>query len=187
MWWSVWRRNIAEMRCAACGCGGSRSGCRSKATGPGMLWGRPPKAERVKVRPVRTGESALAETMRPPFSFRSCRKENGPRPVQKKRTLRRVGPRKRAPPAAGGGRYALPRGSQGRKRVSLGVYQARGSPGYRPLLFPLALPWRLTWADEGVGPYGMALVGADAHIRPLPAHINRQGSEQAGPEEQAFQ
>ena len=25
----------------------------------------------------------------PPFSFRSCRKENGPRPVQKKRTLRR--------------------------------------------------------------------------------------------------
>ena len=37
---------------------------------------------------------------------------------------------------------ALPRGSQGRKRVSLGGYQARGNPGYIFLLFPLALPWQ---------------------------------------------
>ena len=55
------------------------------------------------------GNAALAEAMRPPFSFRSCRKENGPRPVQKKRTLRRVGPRRRVPPAAGGGWLAVSR------------------------------------------------------------------------------
>ena len=35
----------------------------------------------------RPGSARLLAAMRPPFSFRSCRKENGPRPVQKKRTL----------------------------------------------------------------------------------------------------
>ena len=35
----------------------------------------------------------------------------------------------------------------------LGNPLARGGPGYPLLLFPLALPWRLTRADEGVGPY----------------------------------
>ena len=44
--------------------------------------------------------------------------------------FRRVSPRQRGPPAAGEGRLVVPRGSQGRKRVSLGVIQARGSPGY---------------------------------------------------------
>ena len=39
------------------------------------------------------------------------------------------------PPAAGGGRLALPHGNQGRKRAALGVIQARGSRGYSPLLF----------------------------------------------------
>ena len=57
--------------------------------------------------------------MHPPFSFRSCRKENGPCTVQKKRTLRRVGLRQRRPPAAGGRRLAVPRGGQRRKRAAL--------------------------------------------------------------------
>ena len=46
--------------------------------------------------------------MHPPFSFRSCRKENGPWTVQKKRTLRRVGPRRRGLSSAGGRRLDLP-------------------------------------------------------------------------------
>ena len=58
----------------------------------------------------------------------SCRKENGPRPVQKKRTLRRVGLRKRIPPAAGGGWLALPRGSRHETRCSWGIL----APGEGP-------------------------------------------------------
>ena len=88
------------------------------------------------------GSAAITGGFHPPFSFCQEQKENGPWTVQEKKSLRRVGPRKRVPPAAGGGRLALPRGSQGRKRVSLGVDQARGSPGYIFFLFPLALPWR---------------------------------------------
>ena len=53
----------------------------------------------------------------------------------KRKNVRRVGPHKCGPPAAGGGRLALPRGNQGRKRATLGVIQARGSPGYLPLRF----------------------------------------------------
>ena len=53
----------------------------------------------------------------------------------KRKNVRRVGLRQRRPPAAGGGRLALPRGSQGRKRTALGVIQARGSSGYLPLRF----------------------------------------------------
>ncbi len=57
----------------------------------------------------------------------------------KRKNVRRVGPHICGPPAAGGGRLALPRGSQGRKRAALGVIQARGSSGYLPLRFPLPL------------------------------------------------
>ena len=70
--------------------------------------------------------------MHPPFSFRSCRKENGPCTVQKKRTLRRVGLRRRRPPAAGGRWLALPCGSQGRKRPALGETSSPGK--YRDTL-----------------------------------------------------
>ena len=70
--------------------------------------------------------------MHPPFSFRSCRKENGPCTVQKKRTLRRVGLRRRRPPAAGGGWLALPCRSQGRKRPALGETSSPGK--YRDTL-----------------------------------------------------
>ena len=70
--------------------------------------------------------------MRPPFSFRSCRKENGPCTVQKKRTLRRVGLRRRRPPAAGGGWLAVPCSSQGRKRPALGETSSPGK--YRDTL-----------------------------------------------------
>ena len=70
--------------------------------------------------------------MHPPFSFRSCRKENGPCTVQKKRTLRRVGLRRRRPPAAGGGWLAVPCSSQGRKRPALGETSSPGK--YRDTL-----------------------------------------------------
>ena len=53
----------------------------------------------------------------------------------KRKNVRRVGPHVCGPPAAGGGRLALPHGNQGRKRAALGVIQARGSRGYSPLLF----------------------------------------------------
>ena len=90
------------------------------------------------MRPFGRGESALAEAMRPPFSFRSCRKENGPCTVQKKRTLRRVGPHICVPPAAGGGRLALPCRSQGRKRPALGETFGPGKLGIPSASLPAA-------------------------------------------------
>ena len=95
----------------------------------------------------------MAGSFHPPFSFRSCRKENGPWTVQKKRTLRRVGPRKRVPPAAGEGKLALSCSSFDKTRSSWGIL----GPGEGPdtllssfrwrcpgilLGFPLALLWR---------------------------------------------
>ena len=80
------------------------------------------------VRSIERGDAGLLAAMRPPFSFRSCRKENGPRPVQKKRTPRRVGLRKRIPPAAGGGWLASPRGRQHQTRCpgeSFGLGKSR--------------------------------------------------------------
>ena len=76
--------------------------------------------------------------MHPPFSFRSCRKENGPCTVQKKRTLRRVGLRKRRPPAAGGRRLAVPRGGQRRKRAALGETSSPGQSGIPSATLPAA-------------------------------------------------
>ena len=69
-----------------------------------------------------------------PIFFLKHQKENG-RTRSKEKMFRRVGPHTCGPPAAGGGRLALPRGNQGRKRAALGVIQARGSPGYLPLRF----------------------------------------------------
>ena len=120
--------------------GGGNAGHRTAATGGlaparGLLpQGCAPHWRRHKVRstPFPPAAKTTFTPFAPPFPTRpaslgsrrdpvlSCRKENGPWTVQKKRTLRRVGPRKRIPPAAGGGRLALPRGSQGRKRVPLG-------------------------------------------------------------------
>ena len=120
--------------------------------------------------------------------FRSCQKRNGPCTVQREKTLRRVGLRKRSPPAAGGGWLAVPCGSQRRKRV-----WARGSLGYTLRRFSLPLAWWLMGllqrADEDIGPYGNAeshspAVGADAHIRPLvqtptTARVARSEAERA--------
>ena len=64
--------------------------------------------------------------MHPPFLFWSCQKRNGPCTVQREKTLRRVGLRRRSPPAAGGGWLALPCGSQGRKRPALGETSSPG-------------------------------------------------------------
>ena len=122
--------------------------------------------------------------------FRSCQKRNGPCTVQREKTLRRVGLRKRSPPAAGGGWLAVPCGSQRRKRVAL---WARGSLGYTLRRFSLPLAWWLMGllqrADEDIGPYGNAeshspAVGADAHIRPLvqtptTARVARSEAERA--------
>ena len=93
-----------------------------------------PGRGRAGVRPIGRGiqPGCRLVPMHPPFSFRSCRKENGPCTVQKKRTLRRVGLRQRRPPAAGGGWSAVPRGSQGRKRAALGVTVGTGRSGIHP-------------------------------------------------------
>ena len=100
----------------------------------------------------------MAGSFHPPFSFRSCRKENGPWTVQKKRTLRRVGPHGCGPPAAGGGWLAVPCGSQGRKRAALGVTFGPGRSGIHPApLFAAAgrsAQEPVQRADEGFGPYG---------------------------------
>ena len=67
-------------------------------------------------------------------SKRKCAVHGG-----KEKMFRRVGPQVCGPPAAGGGKLVLPRGSQGRKRATLGVIRARGSPGYRQRRFSLPL------------------------------------------------
>ena len=129
--------------------------------------------------------------MRPHSLFETSKRECAA-PGGREKMFRRVGPRQRGPPAAGGRRLAFPRGSQGRKRAALGVIQAWGSRGYSPLLFypqgvrrirkaaepqTAAQPLPLTFsrgarADTQVGPYKtMAVscspVGADLRVRPL--------------------
>ena len=69
-----------------------------------------------------------------PIFFLKHQKENG-RTRSKEKMFRRVGPHTCGPPAAGGGRLAVPRGNQGRKRAALGVIQAWGSLGYRQRRF----------------------------------------------------
>ena len=72
--------------------------------------------------PLDAGMAAMlmAGQKHPPFLFWSCQKRNGPCTVQREKTLRRVGLRRRRPPAAGGGWLAVPCGGQGRKRPALG-------------------------------------------------------------------
>ena len=99
-----------------------------------------PGQGRAGVRPIGRGiqPGCRLVPMHPPFSFRSCRKENGPCTVQKKRTLRRVGQRTRRPPAAGGGWLAVPRGGQGRKRAALGETSSPGQSGIPSATLPAA-------------------------------------------------
>ena len=103
------------------------------------------------------GNAALAEAMRPPFSFRSCRKENGPRPVQKKRTLRRVGPRRRVPPAAGGGWLAVSRGNRHETRRPCGCCL----PGEGPDTGSSSFRWRWPGGCWALCRQGNKRAGAD--------------------------
>ena len=132
---------------------------------------------------------------------RSCRKENGPRPVQKKKTLRRVGLRKRIPPCRRRGMVGLSLWQPSSNAMPLRNPLARGGPGYPLLLFPLALPRHFARLPVGAGravdagrrgrrplqdgmrggpvypPLCRATiipVGADAHIRPFPGPIHHQ-------------
>ena len=83
--------------------------------------------------------------------FGLAQKENAPRPVEEKKALRRVGLRQRRPPAAGGGRLALPCRSQGRKRPALGETFGPGRSGIHPAsLFAAAgrlLMRAVAWAN----------------------------------------
>ena len=62
----------------------------------------------------------------------------------KRKNVRRVGLRRRRPPAAGGGRLALPCRSQGRKRPALGETFGPGRSGIHPAsLFAAAGRWSM--------------------------------------------
>ena len=69
----------------------------------------------------------------------------------KRKNVRRVGLRRRRPPAAGGGRLAIPCGSQGRKRPTLGETFGPGRSGIHPAsLFAAAGRWLMraaAWAN----------------------------------------
>ena len=80
----------------------------------------------------------MAGQKHPPFLFWSCQKRNGPCTVQREKTLRRVGLRRRRPPAAGGGWLALPCRSQGRKRPTLGETSSPGQSGIPSATLPAA-------------------------------------------------
>ena len=117
----------------------------------------------------------MAGPFHPPFSFCTAAKRERAVDGPREKTPRRVGLRRRRPPAAGGGRLAVPCGSQGRKRPALGETVGPGRSGIHPAsLFAAANRWLmglLQRADEGIGPYGDAeihrpVVGADALVRP---------------------
>ena len=62
----------------------------------------------------------------------------------KRKNVRRVGLRRRRPPAAGGGWLAVPCGSQGRKRPALGEAFGPGKSGIHPApLFAAAGRWSM--------------------------------------------
>ena len=66
-------------------------------------------------------------------------------PGGKEKMFRRVGLRRRRPPAAGGGRLAVPRGSQGRKRAALGETFGPGKSGiHSALIFAAADRWLMS-------------------------------------------
>ena len=72
----------------------------------------------------------------------------------KRKNVRRVGLRQRRPPAAGGGRLAVPCGSQGRKRAVLGESFGPGKLGIHPAsLFAAAGGWSMkvaAWVNATV-------------------------------------
>ena len=83
----------------------------------------------------------MAGHFHPPFSFCTAAKRERAVDGPREKTPRRVGLRKRSPPAAGGGWLAVPRGSQRRKRAALGVTFGLGRSGIHPApLFAAAGP-----------------------------------------------
>ena len=68
--------------------GADRGGPKREEYDPEGAGGGPAcVGQQEKIPGLSEDSAVLTAAMRPPFSFRSCRKENGPRPVQKKRTL----------------------------------------------------------------------------------------------------
>ena len=140
--------------------------------------------------------------MHPPFSFRSCRKENGPCTVQKKRTLFVALRHVRASALYEGRREMVPAGLRGPtdgrggvRRVLDGGFPRRrcGSQrgarthltsfSFRAFRFATRSPGGrgglYQRADEGVRPYTTAFripVGADALIGPLHQFPRRTAS-----------
>ena len=119
------------------------------------MWGRQDPARRwlLPQEAVSTGDA-------PPILFLAAPKRECAAPGGREKALRRVGLRKRRPPAAGGGRLALLRGSHGRKRVTLGETFGPGKSGIHPApLFAAAgclVRELVKRTDVGIGPYGDA-------------------------------
>ena len=90
----------------------------------------------------------------PPILFLEAPKRECAAPGGREKTLRRVGLRQRRPPAAGGGRLAVPCGSQGRKRAVLGESFGPGKLGIHPAsLFAAAGEWSMkvaAWVNATV-------------------------------------
>ena len=82
----------------------------------------------------RPGDSAMgmAGPFHPPFSFCTAAKRERAVDGPREKTPRRVGLRRRRPPAAGGGWLAVPCRSQGRKRPALGETSGPGKSGIHP-------------------------------------------------------
>ena len=80
----------------------------------------------------------MAGPFHPPFSFCTAAKRERAVDGPREKTLRRVGLRRRRPPAAGGGRLAIPCGSQGRKRPALGETSSPGKFGIPSASLPAA-------------------------------------------------
>ena len=90
----------------------------------------------------------------PPILFLEAPKRECAAPGGREKALRRVGLRQRRPPAAGGGRLAVPCGSQGRKRAVLGESFGPGKLGIHPAsLFAAAGGWSMkvaAWVNATV-------------------------------------
>ena len=88
----------------------------------------------------RPGDSAMgmAGPFHPPFSFCTAAKRERAVDGPREKTPRRVGLRRRRPPAAGGGWLAVPCRSQGRKRPALGETSGPGKFGIPSASLPAA-------------------------------------------------
>ncbi len=102
------------------------------------------------------GEISHADgwTDAPPILFLEAPKRECAAPGGREKALRRVGLHQRRPPAAGGGRLAVPCGSQGRKRAVLGESFGPGKLGIHPAsLFAAAGEWSMkvaAWVNATV-------------------------------------